>query len=181
MKRMIVVGLSMIVFVFFLITVFYNENVKEDANAAYLRVHIRANSNSSEDQDVKYKVKAAVVDYLTLKIANGSTFNDAYEILNSNLENIEAVADNVLRDNGFNYKTEALLKDEYFPTRSYGEYTLENGYYDALIVNLGSGKGDNWWCVVYPPLCFIGSEGSVTKNIKYKSKLVEIVKNFFNL
>ena len=101
-------------------------------------------------------------------------------LLEENLSNIECVADNVLLENGFNYKSKAELNEEYFPTRSYGEYTLENGFYDALIVNLGSGNGDNWWCVVYPPLCFIGSEGTYGKNIKYKSKLVEIIQNFFN-
>ena len=180
MKRMIIVGLSMIVFMAFVITIFINENKDEDANAAYLRVHIRANSNNQEDQEVKYKVKQAVVDYLTPQIAENSTFNEVYNMLSENLTNIENVSNKVLKENGFNYKSEAKLKDEYFPTRSYGEYTLEADYYDALIVNLGSGGGNNWWCVVYPPLCFIGSEGTAYKNIKYKSKIIEIIQNFFN-
>lgn len=180
MKRMVIVGICMILFMAFIITVFINENKKQESVEAYLRVHIRANSNSSEDQQVKYVVKAAVVDFLTPKIAEGSSFKEAYNIIESNLNQIEKISDKVLKKNGYDYKTEASLNDEYFPTRSYGEYTLERGYYDALIVNLGDGKGDNWWCVVYPPLCFIGSEGNSFKNIKYKSKLVEIIKKFFN-
>jgi len=180
MKRLLIVGISCVVFVFFLIAVFINENNKnEEANACYLRVHIRANSNSESDQAVKYVVKQAVVDYLTPKIAEGSTFNEVYDVLNKNLKNIENVANNVLKENGFAYSSSAKLKEEFFPTRSYGDYTLDADYYDALIVNLGSGNGNNWWCVVYPPLCFIGSEGSSYKNIKYKSKLVEIIENFF--
>ena len=177
MKRYIIVGISMIAFVVFLIAVFVNE--KKDDNGSYLRVHIRANSNSDVDQNVKYKVKAAVVDYLTPKIAENSSFEAVYNLLENNLKNIEEVANEVLKNNGFCYKSNAKLNEEYFPTRSYGEYTLENGYYDALIVNLGSGMGDNWWCVVYPPLCFIGAEGTNGKNIKYKSKIIEIVQNFF--
>ena len=146
----------------------------------YLRIHIRANSNNVVDQNVKYNVKERVVDYLTPLLAEGKTFDVAYQILQDNLSNIERVANEELGLNGFNYGCRAKLNEEYFPTRSYGEYILENGYYDALILELGTGTGDNWWCVVYPPLCFIGSEGSGTKNIKYKSKLVEIVEKFFH-
>jgi len=179
MKKMIVDGLSFIVVLAFMITIFVNEKGEKEVDASYLRVHIRANSNNEKDQEVKYKVKVAVVDYLTPQIAEGSSFSEAYSILNDNLKNIEKVADEVLVENGFDYGSKAKLNEEYFPTRNYGEYTLENGYYDALIVELGSGKGDNWWCVVYPPLCFIGGEGT-GKNVKYKSKLIEIVQNFFN-
>jgi len=170
----------MVLFVMFMITIFINDNNREQASASYLRVHIRANSNNESDQKVKQEVKTAIVDYLTPKIAEGTTFKDAYFILENNLRGIEGVADQVLQKYGFDYKSEAKLKEEYFPTRSYGEYTLEADYYDALIVNLGLGKGDNWWCVVYPPLCFIGSEGTNYKNIKYKSKLVELIQKFFN-
>ena len=90
------------------------------------------------------------------------------------------MTDKVLENNGFCYKSKAKLNEEYFPTRSYGELTLTDGFYDALIIELGEAEGNNWWCVVYPPLCFIGAEGSDTNNIKYKSKLYEIVQNFFD-
>lgn len=153
---------------------------EEKTEEAFLRVHIRANSNSEVDQAVKLKVKTAVVDFLTPKITEGTTFEKAYEILSENLDAIEEVADTVLKENGFDYVSNAKLCDEYFPTRSYGEYTLESGFYDALIIELGSASGNNWWCVVYPPLCFIGSEGSNVSNIRYKSKLVEIIKHFFD-
>lgn len=178
MKKIIISLFSLVLVVTFAIVLGANFN-KENDEHSYLRVHIRANSNEQIDQSVKYKVKEAIVDYLTPKIAAGSTFSEAYDILNANLSGIEQEANSVLRANGFNYVSHAYLNEEYFPTRSYGEYTLENGFYDALIVELGSGSGDNWWCVVYPPLCFIGSEGSDTNNISYKSKLVEIIQKFF--
>ena len=176
-KLVFVVGFLMIMVTFFTIGLIVVE-AKDDES--YLRVHIRANSNNEKDQDVKYKVKAAVVDYLTPKIAAGSTFKEVYNLLESNLTNIECVADKVLNENGFTYTSSAKLNEEYFPTRSYNEYTLNNGFYDALIINLGTGKGDNWWCVVYPPLCFIGAEGTGRTDIKYKSKFVEIIQNFFS-
>lgn len=153
---------------------------KEVKDEGYLRVHIRANSNSEVDQAVKYEVKTAVVDFLTPKIADGTTFEKAYEILKENLDEIEKISDAVLKEYGFDYVSNAKLCDEYFPTRSYGEHTLESGFYDALIIELGSASGNNWWCVVYPPLCFIGCEGSDVSNIRYKSKLAEIIKHFFD-
>ena len=88
---------------------------------------------------------------------------------------IEEVAKEILRENGFSYGAKASLRREDFPTRVYDGVTLEAGVYDALILELGSGKGDNWWCVVYPPLCFTSGNG----NIVYKSMIAEIIKKFF--
>lgn len=179
MKKIITISTILLILICGVVFAFKRISNTEN-NQAYLRVHIRANSNAESDQAVKYKVKTAVVDFLTPKIAAGTSFEKAYKILESNLSEIEKVADNVLKENGFSYKSKASLRDEYFPTRSYGSVTLENGYYDALILELGTAAGNNWWCVVYPPLCFIGSEGENTNNIRYKSKLVEIIKHFFD-
>ena len=141
----------------------------------YLRIHIRADSNEEEAQSVKYKVKDAVVSYLTPYIAECDSKNKAENAIKSRLSDIEAVADKVLCEQGFTYKSRAKMNTEKFPTRNYGEYTLEQGYYDALILELGSGKGDNWWCVVYPPLCFTGTG----THYAYRSKILEIVRKFF--
>lgn len=117
-------------------------------------------------------VRDAVVDYLTPFVAEAETKEEAMSLMNGQLSRIAQVADGVLRAHGFAYGARAELKDEEFPTRVYGEYTLEAGIYQALIVYLGSGTGDNWWCVVYPPLCFAGQPG---ENIVYKSKIKEII------
>ena len=95
--------------------------------------------------------------------------------IGAKLGEIERVAARVLRENGFSYGARASLRREQFPTRVYADATLEAGEYDALILELGSGKGDNWWCVVYPPLCFTSGNG----NVVYKSKIAEIIKRFF--
>lgn len=147
---------------------------KQEKHNEYLRIHIRANSNLQVDQNVKYKVKDAIVEYLTPIISNCETKEDFLKVLQENLKNIECISNNILAQNSFDYFTTALINNEYFPVRTYDGFTLENGYYDALIVNLGSGKGDNWWCVVYPPLCFTN-----TYNNYYKSRIVEIIKKYF--
>ena len=142
----------------------------------YLRIHVRADSNDTSDQQVKYQVKDAIVEYLTPFIAECQTKQQAQALLTSRLTAIECVADRVLKENGFSYTAKASVRQENFPTRVYGELELESGIYDSLIIELGSGKGDNWWCVVYPPLCFVGQGQSYV----YKSKIAEIIDRFFN-
>lgn len=141
----------------------------------YLRIHIRANSNMQVDQEVKYAVKAAVVEQLTPLVSGASDFKQAYQCVGKNLDIIVDAANKTLKSKGFDYTAKARLCQEEFPTRSYQNLTLEGGVYDALIVELGSGKGDNWWCVVFPPLCFVSNDGGASKtdNIKYKSLIAE--------
>ena len=146
------------------------------AENEYLRIHVRANSNDQVDQDVKYKVKDEVVKFITPYAAQCVDKETAMELISSILDEIEDVCDRVLRQNGFTYTSKASVRSEEFPTRVYGELTLEAGVYDALIIELGSGKGDNWWCVIYPPLCFT----SGTADVKYRSAIYDIVRKFFN-
>ena len=145
------------------------------SNADFLRIHIRADSNDAADQNVKFQVKSAVVDYLTPYLANAKTKQQAMSVVKAQLSGIEQVCDKVLKENGFTYKSHAKLCQEEFPDRNYGDVTLAAGVYDALIIELGSGSGNNWWCVVYPPLCFVGGESNGTNSIVYKSKLLEII------
>ena len=148
---------------------------EQEANE-YLRIHVRADSNSREDQAVKYKVKDEVVKFITPYAAQCVDKQTAMELISSILDKIEEVCDRVLRQNGFNYTSKASVRREEFPTRVYGDLTLEAGLYDALIIELGSGKGDNWWCVIYPPLCFT----SATNDVTYRSAIYDIVRKFFN-
>ena len=141
----------------------------------YLRIHIRADSNEESAQKVKYKVRDEVVAYLTPLVADYQTSTQAMQSIENNLTAIERVATAALSSNGFSYGAYASVKTERFPTRVYGEYTLPSGEYSALIIELGSGKGDNWWCVVYPPLCF-----TATPNVVYKSKILEIIRKWKN-
>ena len=144
----------------------------------YFRIHIRANSNSEADQNVKYMVKDAVVDFLIPLLSDVETKDEAEDVMNANLDQIEEVADEVLLENGFTYKSSAYISFEEFPTREYDDLVLEEGYYDALILALGTGSGDNWWCVVYPPFCFLETKNS--ENYVYISKIWEIINNIIN-
>lgn len=149
-------------------------NTSLQETGEYLRIHIRADSNENQAQAVKYKVRDRVVEYLTPLVAEYESKEKAARGVRENLENIAKAATEVLREEGFNYGATAELKTESFPTRVYDGITLPAGEYTALVLNLGRGKGDNWWCVVYPPLCFASGDG----NVIYKSKIKEIIEKW---
>ena len=141
----------------------------------YLRMHIRADSNEKEAQAVKYFVRDLLVEYLTPLVAEFDTVQKALGGVQGHLKEIAKVADEALKARGFAYGATAEVTVEYFPTRVYEDYTLPAGEYTALIVRLGKGEGDNWWCVVYPPLCFASPSG---EQVIYKSKIKEIIDKF---
>ncbi len=139
-----------------------------DKEEDYLRLHIRANSNTEYDQQIKYQVKDAVVEAL-VPLADGIDSKESMvSVLESNISVITAVVDSKLAELGQSYRSTVRVCEEKFPTRSYEELTLGAGVYDALIIELGSGKGDNWWCVAFPPLCFVTAEGEGDE-VVYKS------------
>lgn len=141
-----------------------------------IRIHIRANSNDEIDQSIKFIVKTDIVNVLTPLLADCKTKSDAYNIMQKNLDNMKAVADERLAKEGFSYVSTIRLCKEKFPAREYLGTVYESGVYDALIIELGTGDGDNWWCVAFPPLCFIPTSDS--ENFYYKSKIMEIIENY---
>ncbi|MBQ9714072.1 MAG: stage II sporulation protein R [Clostridia bacterium] len=145
-----------------------------DLQGEYLRIHIRADSNENEAQAVKYRVRDEVVAYLTPLVAEYATKEEAMQGIALHLTEIARVATALLRKYGFSYGASAALEETEFPTRVYEGYTLPAGEYSALMIRLGRGEGDNWWCVAYPPLCFTGGK----TDVRYKSKIMEIIKNF---
>lgn len=152
--------------------------LEQQTNEDYLRVHIRANSNSLEDQKIKYMVRDSVVEVMTPLLSEAQTKQQAEIIVRQNFGLIEGVANKVLSQNGFEYKAHARISNEYFPTRTYEDLTLKDGFYDALILDLGSGAGNNWWCVIYPAFCFLKTTNN--SNAVYISKIWEIIKSVTN-
>ncbi|MDR3217026.1 MAG: stage II sporulation protein R [Clostridiaceae bacterium] len=150
---------------------------KENPYGDAVRIHIRANSNEKTDQDVKLKVRDAVVSFLTPLLVECKDRDGALAVISASLDGIAFAADAALKENGFGYTASVRLAREEFPKREYLEYTFESGFYDALIVELGIGKGDNWWCVAFPPLCFVG-DGS-GGDVVYKSKIKELIDKYF--
>ena len=172
MKRSFVAIFIVVLVIILCVTTLAHQYVD---TSKYLRIHIRANSNSDIDQDVKYRIKGEVVKLLSPKLRGVKDADTAKEIVLKNIDNINNVANKVLEDGGYNYRASTILHKEKFPTRYYGNMTLEEGVYDALIVNLGRAEGNNWWCVVFPPLCFVRSEEVGSGKFTYVSKIKELL------
>lgn len=170
MKKIVFVLIALIA-----VTVVIVATPKTQTNADFLRIHIRADSNNPEDQSVKYVVKNAVVDYLSSYLCQAYSKRQAMKIVQEQLHNIKKVCDATLAEKGKTYRANVKLCEEQFPDRCYDGVTLQAGVYDALIIELGSGSGNNWWCVVYPPLCFVEGASNGSSNVVYKSKLLEII------
>ena len=118
-----------------------------------VRLHILANSNSSEDQRVKLEVRDALLKTNASVLEKGVTVGNAPEYFESSKELLINTAEEVLKKNGLSYGAQIKLQREYYETRSYGSLTFPAGEYLSLKVVLGEGAGRNWWCVMFPPLC----------------------------
>ncbi len=138
----------------------------------YLRIHVRANDNSSTAQRLKYEVKDGVVAYLTPLLNNCKSKAEARRVVLGEKNNLTTIANRILQENGANYTANTEVKSEIFPTRVYSGISLPYGKYEALIISLGNAQGENWWCVVYPPLCFTGE--SENQPMEYRSFLYDL-------
>ena len=170
MKK-ICITLEIIIIIF--LTIACNVGGTTAENSEYLRIHVRANSNSQTDQDIKYLVRDEIVSLLTPSLADCPSKREAVNVINRKKRDLENSIDELLKRKGFSYSSKVSVRNEKFPTRVYEDLTLESGYYDAVIVELGKAEGNNWWCVVYPPMCFAAGE-----KVAYKSKIKEIIDEF---
>lgn len=160
-KRRLAVLLIMVI-VISLMVGYYRVNytgnldaVTEGIADSIIRFHVRANSDSEEDQEVKLKVKQAVVDYIEPLLADSQSIDESRNILMEQSDNIKEVAINTLRSEGHDDSVNVYFENSYFPVKSYGDVTFPAGYYEAFRVDIGAAEGKNWWCVLYPPLCFV--------------------------
>lgn len=122
-----------------------------------LRFHVIANSDSKEDQELKMKVKEGVVNYVSSLIQKSDNLETTKYIINLYLDEIEREAQQIIQKEGYSYETKIMLTESYFPIKSYGEAVFPAGVYQALKIEIGEAEGKNWWCVLYPNLCFVDS------------------------
>lgn len=130
-------------------------NQEKVCNDSLLRFHVIANSDSLFDQSVKLEVRDAVIDEINRDLKDAASVAEASTILAAQTDSILKTANAVLAASGCNYTATAKLGTSVFPTKSYGDLTLAAGNYNAFRIVLGAGNGKNWWCVLYPPLCFV--------------------------
>jgi len=139
----------------------HNTEIQKGIAKEIIRFHVIANSDSDSDQALKLKVKDKLVERLAPLLNKASSINEARSIITDNEDLIQKIAKETINKNGYNYPVSVSLENCYFPLKLYGEYSFPPGYYEALRVRIGEAKGKNWWCVMFPPLCFVDDTYSV--------------------
>ena len=163
---------QLIIFILFIIYILfslfsYSNAVSTDIQNSVFRLHVIANSDSKEDQNLKYKVRDALIEYMNFISKDVSSKEEAIRIANENKDKFYDIAKKVISDNGFNYNINIEIGFFPFPTKTYGDISLPSGFYDALWVEICNASGQNWWCVMFPSLCFVDvSEGIVPEESK---------------
>lgn len=177
----------------------YASAVSGSISSSVFRLHVIANSDTEEDQALKYVVRDAVLEFVHSSTEGATCKEDLLDMLD--LDSIREVAQNTVYDNGYVYPVSVELGYFEFPTKTYGDISLPAGFYDALRVKIGEASGHNWWCVMFPPLCFVDvSSGIVpdsskevlennldeegysvisedSSEVKFKFKLIEFLQN----
>lgn len=145
-----------------------------DYKEKLIRFHVIANSDKEEDQNLKLKVRDEVITYLQPKLEKSSSLKESENIIKNEYENLEKISKDIIVENGYNYNVEVELQYSNFPAKQYSSVVLPAGKYKALKIIIGEGKGKNWWCVMFPPLCFVDDENGVIDE-KTDKKLKEIL------
>ena len=202
-KFKMIITLSFLLFIYTSICAFsYAEYISTDISNSVIRLHVLANSDSKEDQDLKYKVRDNLLNYMNSICNNCSNKEEAINLVEKNKNNFKQIALDTIHNEGYNYEVNINIGNFEFPTKTYGDISLPSGFYDALRVEIGKAQGQNWWCVMFPPLCFVDVSSGIVpeeskellnenltdeefsivsdtsdKNIKFKFKLLEFFNN----
>ena len=149
--------LGAICFLYIWTSVLGNDLLQPSIASKVLRFHVLANSDSVADQTVKKEVRDAVGIYLQPMLEEAESLEETKQIVDNNIEEIVQISKETLEENGYDYDVSAQITRTNFPEKSYGAYTFPKGEYEALQIVIGEGEGQNWWCVLYPNMCFRGS------------------------
>jgi len=161
MKYIVCLVLTLGIITFAMYANMETESARKSLSQSAIRFHVLANSDSTSDQELKIKVKKAVVDYIYHNTNDFDTIEETKIFLTRHDARIKRIAEDVLTTNSSDYNVSSTFGKDTFPTKSYGDVTFPAGEYISYTLTIGSGKGHNWWCVLYPPLCFIDESTGV--------------------
>lgn len=161
--------IAVLIILSFLLVIFgirtYNRigsyRIQKEISSNIIRFHVRANSDSDEDQALKLCVRDSVVEYLTEMLNSAASLDEARNILYYCKDEIESIAINRVKEEGYDYPVNVYFENAYFPMKTYGDMVFPAGKYEAFRIDIGKSEGKNWWCVLFPPLCFVDSTYAV--------------------
>lgn len=149
----------------------YANEISNDLSENIFRLHVIANSDSAEDQNLKYLVRDNLIQYMSSISSNVNSKEEAMDLISKHIIDFEEIANQTIKENGFSYNATVEIGKFEFPTKTYSDISFPSGIYDALEVRIGKAQGQNWWCVLYPALCFIDtSSGALPDESKYELK-----------
>lgn len=186
----------------FLSAISYVTAISNNLEDNLFRLHVIANSDSKEDQNLKYIVRDNLIEYMNIIASNTKTKQEAIEIAKEHTDDFYNIAKQTIIDNGYDYDVDIEIGNFSFPTKTYGDISIPAGQYDALRVKIGKAEGQNWWCVMFPPLCFVNVSSGIVpaeskkilenelddeeyslisetenKEVKFKFKIIELLQN----
>ena len=152
------IATASIIFALYIWTVVLgNDPLQPSIASKILRFHVLANSDSAEDQEVKEKVRDTVGIYLQPLLQDAENLTETKQIVQEHLTEVISLSEQTLQESGYDYIVQAQITETDFPEKTYGNYTFPKGRYEALQITIGEGDGKNWWCVLYPNMCFKGT------------------------
>ncbi len=159
----------------------YANSVANSISDSVFRLHVVANSDSTEDQSLKLKVRDSLLEYMKSLSSDISTKAEAVQLATSHIEDFKKIAESVVYSEGYDYPITVSIGKCPFPTKTYGDISLPSGIYDALNVKIGSASGQNWWCVMFPPLCFVDVSSGIVPDESKKILKDSLNDEDFNL
>ncbi|MBC7959904.1 MAG: stage II sporulation protein R [Vallitaleaceae bacterium] len=138
-----------------------NDEIMEGLSSSLIRFHVIANSDSAEDQALKVKVKDEVIGAMKELLEDSNSIEESRELIVAQMSEIKQLAESVLAENGSKDSVTIGIQEQTFPLKEYGDIVLPPGKYEALLIKIGAAQGKNWWCILFPPLCFVDATHGV--------------------
>ena len=176
MKKTLLILILIITTYIFIGNVFSEGNIIPDDA---IRIRIIANSNSDYDQNIKNKVKQKVEYDMYNLLKNSQTIEQSRAVIKNNLNNVKEGIDTLLQNEKYELPFDINFGLNYFPKKQFKGITYDEGYYESVVVTLGEGLGDNWWCVLFPPLCMLEAEETNMDDVEYTTLVKTVIDKYF--
>ena len=172
-KFIVILSIMFLIYIFFS-AYSYVSAISDNMYNSVFRLHVIANSDSDEDQNLKYIVRDNLINYMNEKTNTFTSKEDIIEYAKNHIEDLKNIAEMTVKEQGYNYPVTVEIGNFEFPTKTYGDISFPAGNYDALRVKIGNANGRNWWCVMFPPLCFVDTTTGIVSDVKLKLKILEL-------
>ena len=179
MKKIIFIVIVIIVAIFMYINVNASSYDIVIPDAA-IRVRVIANSNSIYDQSMKMKVKDYIEKSISVSLVDVDNIDSARDIISNSIRDLDFNIKKLFDDENYHMDYSIHYGDNYFPSKDFRGVHYEEGKYESLVVTIGEGEGDNWWCVLFPPLCLLEADESNTSDVEYKFFVQKLIQKIFS-